>query len=137
MLVEGLVRILTEAIPDHTLRHIPSHWLMEADYYSEFYNGSSLVPPVAVWPQVADNSNRSPMNGWTVVADRGWMFISRHWMALMWSFSMAKAACTKRTRPPSGIAYRLVCEDKTRYSNSLSEWFGSGDRSRADSAGHD
>jgi hypothetical protein len=54
VLVEGLVHILTEAIPDHTLRHIPSHWLMEADYYSEFYDGSSLVPPVAVWPQVAD-----------------------------------------------------------------------------------
>jgi polysaccharide pyruvyl transferase WcaK-like protein len=54
VLVEGLIHILTAAIPDHTLRHIPSHWLMESDYYSEFYDGSSLVPPVAVWPQVAD-----------------------------------------------------------------------------------
>lgn len=54
VLVEGLIRILTAAIPDHTLRHIPSHWLMEPEYFSEFYNAGSLTQPMAIWPQVAD-----------------------------------------------------------------------------------
>src|SRR5438552_3746861 len=54
VLMEGLVRILTAAIPDHTLRHIPSHWLMETQFFPQFYEGSSLVQPVAIWPEVAD-----------------------------------------------------------------------------------
>ena len=54
VLVEGLIRIVNAAIPDHTLRHIPSHWLMEPQYFSEFYNGSSLTQPTAIWPEVAD-----------------------------------------------------------------------------------
>jgi polysaccharide pyruvyl transferase WcaK-like protein len=55
-LMEGLLHIITTAVPDYTLRLIPSHWLIEAGYASAFYNGSSLVQPgeSAIWPAVAD-----------------------------------------------------------------------------------
>jgi len=56
-LVEGLLHILTAAIPGHTLRLIPSHWLDEAaDLPGAFYDGNSLEHPgeSAVWPAVAD-----------------------------------------------------------------------------------
>jgi polysaccharide pyruvyl transferase WcaK-like protein len=55
-LVEGLHRIITAAIPEHTLRVIPSHWLDEAGIPSAFHEGDSLVHPgeSAVWPEVAD-----------------------------------------------------------------------------------
>ena len=54
VLMEGLLRILTAAIPDHTLRLIPSHWLIETEFFREFYKGSSLAQPAAIWPEVAD-----------------------------------------------------------------------------------
>ena len=54
-LMEGLLRIIAAAIPNHTLRMIPSHWLIEPEFFSrEFHNGSSLVQPAAIWPHVAD-----------------------------------------------------------------------------------
>jgi polysaccharide pyruvyl transferase WcaK-like protein len=55
-LMEGLLHIITAAIPEHTLRLIPSHWLIEAGYPSAFHKGNSLVQPgeSAIWPEVAD-----------------------------------------------------------------------------------
>ena len=54
-LMEGLLRIISAAIPNHTLRLIPSHWLIEPEFFlREFHNGSSLVQPAALWPTVAD-----------------------------------------------------------------------------------
>jgi polysaccharide pyruvyl transferase WcaK-like protein len=55
-LMEALIRILKAAIPDHTLRLIPSHWVIDPDsgWQRAFYNGSSLVQPQAIWPEVAD-----------------------------------------------------------------------------------
>ena len=55
-LVEGLLHIITATIPDHTLRLIPSHWLIESGISSAFYEGSSLTLPgeAAIWPEVAD-----------------------------------------------------------------------------------
>ena len=55
-LVEGLLHILTSAIPEHQLRLIPSHWLDEAGIPSAFHAGDSLQHPgeSAVWPAVAD-----------------------------------------------------------------------------------
>lgn len=55
-LMEGLIRIFKAAIPEHTLRLLPSHWLIdpEPNWFEAFYNGESLVQPVAIWPEVAD-----------------------------------------------------------------------------------
>lgn len=55
-LMEGLIRIFTAAIPEHTLRLLPSHWLIDPDpnWFEAFYNGTSLVQPRAIWPEVAD-----------------------------------------------------------------------------------
>ena len=54
-LMEGLFRILRAALPTHTLRLLPSHWLIEPEFFSrEFHNGRSLVQPAAIWPNVAD-----------------------------------------------------------------------------------
>ena len=55
-LMEGLFRIFTAAIPDHTLRLIPSHLVIdpEPDWFKAFHNGRSLVQPSAIWPEVAD-----------------------------------------------------------------------------------
>jgi polysaccharide pyruvyl transferase WcaK-like protein len=54
-LMEGLIRILHSAIPDHRLRLIPSHWLIDASFgFASFHNGSSLSQPEAMWPEVAD-----------------------------------------------------------------------------------
>jgi len=54
-LVEGLISIIKAAIPDHTLRVIPSHWVFDAQRsFRAFHNGSSLVQPQALWPEVAD-----------------------------------------------------------------------------------
>jgi polysaccharide pyruvyl transferase WcaK-like protein len=55
-LMEGLIRILRAAIPDHTLRLIPSHWVIdtESGWHRSFYDGNSRVQPQAIWPEVAD-----------------------------------------------------------------------------------
>ena len=55
-LVEGLLHILSVALPRHTLRLIPSHWLDEAGIPSAFHSGDSLEYPgeSALWPAVAD-----------------------------------------------------------------------------------
>ena len=55
-LMEGLIRIFKAAIPEHTLRLLPSHWLIDPDpnWFEAFYNGTSLVQPRAIWPEVAD-----------------------------------------------------------------------------------
>ncbi len=55
-LMEGLIRIFKAAIPEHTLRLLPSHWLIDPDpnWFEAFYNGTSLVQPRAMWPEVAD-----------------------------------------------------------------------------------
>ena len=55
-LMEGLIRIFKAAIPEHTLRLLPSHWLIDPDpnWFEAFYNGTSLVQPPAIWPEVAD-----------------------------------------------------------------------------------
>ena len=55
-LVEGLLHILRVALPNHTLRLIPSHWLDEAGIPSAFHSGDSLEYPgeSALWPAVAD-----------------------------------------------------------------------------------
>ena len=55
-LMEGLIRIFKAAIPEHTLRLLPSHWLIdpEPNWFDAFYNGTSLVQPQAIWPEVAD-----------------------------------------------------------------------------------
>lgn len=55
-LMEGLIRIFKAAIPDHTLRLIPSHWVAdpEPNWFEGFYNGRSLFQPQAIWPEVAD-----------------------------------------------------------------------------------
>lgn len=55
-LVEGLLHILRVALPNHTTRVIPSHWLDEAGIPSAFHSGASLEFPgeSALWPAVAD-----------------------------------------------------------------------------------
>ena len=54
-LVEGLIHIIKAAVPDHTLRVIPSHWVYDAQRgFKAFHNGDSLVQPQALWPEVAD-----------------------------------------------------------------------------------
>ena len=54
-LMEGLLHTFRAAIPKHTLRFIPSHWLIDSQFgFSAFHNGSSLVQPRAIWPEVAD-----------------------------------------------------------------------------------
>lgn len=54
-LMEGLLLTFKAAIPEHTLRLIPSHWLIDDQFgFGAFHNGSSLVQPKALWPDVAD-----------------------------------------------------------------------------------
>jgi len=55
-LVHGLHHILDVALPNHTRRQIPSHWLDEAGIPSWFHSGDTLEFPgeSAVWPEVAD-----------------------------------------------------------------------------------
>jgi polysaccharide pyruvyl transferase WcaK-like protein len=55
-LVHGLHHILDVALPNHTRRLIPSHWLDEAGIPSWFHSGNSLEYPgeSTVWPAVAD-----------------------------------------------------------------------------------
>jgi len=54
-LVEGLIHIIKAAIPYHTLRVIPSHWVYDAQRgFKAFHDGDSLVQPQALWPEVAD-----------------------------------------------------------------------------------
>jgi polysaccharide pyruvyl transferase WcaK-like protein len=55
-LMQGLIRIFRVAIPQHTLRLLPSHWLIdpEPNWFEAFYDGVSLVQPQALWPEVAD-----------------------------------------------------------------------------------
>jgi polysaccharide pyruvyl transferase WcaK-like protein len=55
-LMEGLNRIFRAAIPEHTLRLLPSHWLIDPDpnWFKNFHNGTALVQPQAIWPVVAD-----------------------------------------------------------------------------------
>jgi polysaccharide pyruvyl transferase WcaK-like protein len=55
-LVAGLIRILETAMPGHTLRLVPSHWVMDPEegWQRYFHPGLSLVQPDALWPEVAD-----------------------------------------------------------------------------------
>ena len=89
-LMEGLIRIFKAAITDHTLRLIPSHWVMEPDpnWFKAFHDDRSLIQPQAIWPEVADQFDcvadewRAGRGGPGVdvylkalhgVVDRGWL----------------------------------------------------------------
>ena len=55
-LVAGLIRIFETAMPGHTLRLVPSHWVMDPEegWQQYFHPGRPLVQPQALWPEVAD-----------------------------------------------------------------------------------
>jgi polysaccharide pyruvyl transferase WcaK-like protein len=56
VLVDGLLRILSQAVPSHQLLTIPSHWVADSSSgFGAFVDGgANLQPPKAKWPQVAD-----------------------------------------------------------------------------------
>jgi polysaccharide pyruvyl transferase WcaK-like protein len=54
-LIEGLIEILSRSLPNATIRPIPSHWLIEAQYLDSFVNdGIGLHQPGVVFPGVCD-----------------------------------------------------------------------------------
>jgi polysaccharide pyruvyl transferase WcaK-like protein len=56
VLVDGLIAILAQSMPDATIVPIPSHWLVDASLgFDAFVNdGEGLRPPQATFPTVAD-----------------------------------------------------------------------------------
>jgi polysaccharide pyruvyl transferase WcaK-like protein len=55
VLVDGLIRILRERVPDATIRPIPSHWLIDRRHLDAFVDGGAgLHLPKARYPEVAD-----------------------------------------------------------------------------------
>jgi hypothetical protein len=55
VLVDGLIAILSRSLPGATLLPIPSHWLIESEYFAGFEGGGSdLWQPQTTFPAVAD-----------------------------------------------------------------------------------
>lgn len=55
-LVDGLIDLIRDAVPDATLHPIPSHWLIDTSHGLDAFaeGGLGMRPPKAVYPKVAD-----------------------------------------------------------------------------------
>jgi polysaccharide pyruvyl transferase WcaK-like protein len=55
VLADTLVQLISDELPQHTLRSIPSHWLVDHPAgAAPFVSGIALHIPQAAWPEVAD-----------------------------------------------------------------------------------
>ena len=139
-LMEGLFRIFKAAIPDHTLRLIPSHWVIdpEPNWFEAFHNGRSLLQPQAIWPEVADQFD-TIAEEW--LAGRGGPGVDVYLKALQGVdiviLNGEGSMYPNESQRHSGIVPRLVCQDQTWYPNNLHQRASSPDAHRANSPGHD